>query len=197
MWKSNHTNLCPSVLNKLVSECVEQNLCPSVLKQHCKISHTTAVRYPHSRHFNVTVVVAGSSRRRRDAADGGTTRDQRRRCRRRRWGRRRRSFVRHRRHRPRRAGDPPPPLTAVGSVDCPHSAMISPPGIVVLGLAVGDETSCSPRRDPEIPRDRTRCPTSLHRNSSSAAAPSPQQRQRPSSPPVPSPPPPLPPPPFF
>jgi hypothetical protein len=30
-------------------------------------------------------------------------------------------------------------------------------------LAVGDETSCSPRRDPEIPRDRTRCPTSLHR----------------------------------
>jgi hypothetical protein len=38
-----------------------------------------------------------------------------------------------------------------------------PPSRVVLRLAVGDETSCSPCRDPEIPRDRTRCPTSLHR----------------------------------
>ena len=93
--------------------------------------------------FDVTVVVAGSSRRRRDAAGGGTTRDRRRRRLRRRWGRRRRSFARHRRHRPRRAGDSPP-LTAVESVNCPHCATISPPGIVVFGLTVGDAFAAGP-----------------------------------------------------
>jgi hypothetical protein len=119
---------------------------------------SSSVRYPHSRRFNVTVVVARSFCRRRDAASSGTTRD--RRHRRRRWGRRRRLFARHRR--PRCAVDSPP-LTAVESVDCLHRATISPPGIIVLGLAIGEVTSCSPHRDPEIPRDRTRCPTSLHR----------------------------------
>ena len=52
-------------------------------------------------------------------------------------------------------GDSPPP-------HCSRERRL-PPSRVVLRLAVGDETSCSPRRDPEIPRDRTRCPTSLHR----------------------------------
>ena len=70
--------------------------------------HTSSpVRYPHSRRFNVTVVVAGSSRCRCDAAGGGTTRDRcRRRRRRHRWRRRRRSFAHH--PRPCRAGNSPP-----------------------------------------------------------------------------------------
>jgi len=56
------------------------------------------------------------------------------------------------------------------SIDRPRRATISPQGIVVLGLAVGNEASCSPRRDPEITRDRTRRPTSSRRNPSSAEA---------------------------
>ena len=78
-------------------------------------------------------------------------------------------FARHHRHCPRHDGDSPP-LTTVEGIDCPHRTTISPLGIVILGLAIGDKTSCSPRRDPEIPCDRTLCPTSLHRNSSSSAA---------------------------
>jgi hypothetical protein len=73
---------------------------------------------------------------------------------------------------------PPPPLGMTPTFVCASSSSSScrrfppphrsrerrlPPSRVVLRLAVGDETSCSPRRDPEIPRDRTRCPTSLHR----------------------------------
>ena len=73
---------------------------------------------------------------------------------------------------------PPPPLGTTPTFVCASSSSSScrrfppphrsrerrlPPSRVVLRLAVVDETSCSPRRDPEIPRDRTRCPTSLHR----------------------------------
>jgi hypothetical protein len=98
---------------------------PTLAASHGRRHTSSPVRYPHSRRFNVTVVVTGSSRRRCDAAGDGTTRDRRRRRRRRRrWGRRRRSFARH--PRPRCAGDSPP-LTAVESVDCTHRATISPP----------------------------------------------------------------------
>ncbi len=44
--------------------------------------------------------------------------------------------------------DNPPPVTATEGVDRPRCAMIAPPGIVVLRLAVGDETSYSPCRNP-------------------------------------------------
>jgi len=56
------------------------------------------------------------------------------------------------------------------SIDRPRRATISPQWIVVLGLAVGNEASCSPHRDPEITRDRTRRPTSSRRNPSSVEA---------------------------
>ncbi len=45
------------------------------------------------------------------------------------------------------AGDSPP-VTAIEGVDHPRRATIAPPGIVVLGSAVGNETSYLPRCDP-------------------------------------------------
>jgi hypothetical protein len=60
---------------------------PTLAASHGRRHTSSPVRYPHSRRFNVTVVVTGSSRRRCDTAGGGTTRDRRRcRRRRRRWG---------------------------------------------------------------------------------------------------------------
>ncbi len=97
---------------------------PTLAASHGRRHTSSPVLYPHSRHFNVTVVVTGSSRCRCDTAGGGTTCDRRRRRRRRRWGRCRHLFARH--PRPRRAGDSPP-LTAVESVDCTHCTTISPP----------------------------------------------------------------------
>jgi hypothetical protein len=43
-----------------------------------------------------------------------------------------------------RAGNPPP-VAAIKGVDHPRRATSAPPGIVVLGLAVGNETSYSPQ----------------------------------------------------
>jgi len=74
-------------------------------------------------------------------------------------------------HRRRRASNSPP-LNAVEGINPSRHATISPQGIVVLGLAVGNEAfPCSPRRDPEIPRDRTRRLTLSRHNPASAAAP--------------------------
>ncbi len=46
-----------------------------------------------------------------------------------------------------RAGNPPA-IPAIEGIDHPRRATIAPLGIVVLGSAVGDKMSYSPRRDP-------------------------------------------------
>jgi hypothetical protein len=48
---------------------------PTLAASHGRRHTSSPVRYPHSRRFNITVVVAGSSSRCRDTIGGGTTRD--------------------------------------------------------------------------------------------------------------------------
>jgi hypothetical protein len=71
-----------------------------------------------------------------------------------------------------------PPPHRSESIDCPHRATISPPGIIVLELAIGEVTSCSPRRDPKIPRDQTRYPMTLHRKPPPPPPPPPPPLER-------------------
>ena len=87
---------------------------PTLAASHGRRHTSSPVRYPHSRRFNVTVIIARSSHCRCDAAGGGTTRDRCHCCRPRRcrwghhcrWGSRQRSFAHH--PCPRRASDSPP-----------------------------------------------------------------------------------------
>ena len=87
---------------------------PTLAASHGRRHTSSPVRYPHSRHFNITVIITGSSHCRCDAAGSGTTRNRRHCCCRRRcrwghrchWGRCQRSFAHH--PCPRRASDSPP-----------------------------------------------------------------------------------------